>query len=206
MGERRKAPRRLRAERGVVLVIALVTSVALAGAALALVRASVTAASVGSNVHARRTAAFAASAAIERAVVDLVRDHRIVPRSNDPGHNYFASTQPGEDVRGVPRALQAIADYPGEAGILDVDAGYRVRYVIERSCALPGDATRENCSLSPPSVEAAQGAPPPGEPPRLPSYRVSMRVDGPAGGALHAQAILSEAHANPRVSFRILDE
>ncbi|HET7135375.1 MAG TPA: hypothetical protein VFJ25_05605, partial [Casimicrobiaceae bacterium] len=64
-----------RAQRGVVLVIALVTSIALAGAALALVRASSTTATVGGNVHARRAAALAASAAVERAVVDLLRDH-----------------------------------------------------------------------------------------------------------------------------------
>lgn len=193
-------------QRGVVLVIALLTSIALAGAALALVRASSTTATVGGNVHARRAAALAASAGVERAVVDLLRDHRIDPRVDDLAHNYFASRQPGDDARGVPRALQATSDYPAEAGTIDVDGGYRVRHVIERWCALPGDATRDNCVLSPPSVDATQGMPPPGEPPRVPSYRVSVRVDGPSGGALHAQAILSVSHANPRVSLRVLDE
>jgi hypothetical protein len=192
--------------RGVVLVVALVTSVALAVAALALVRAAATAASVGGNVPTRRPAAFAAFAALERSVVDLVLDHRIDPLADDLRRNYFASRQPGEDTRGVPRALQSSADYPAGAIVIDADFGYRVRYVIERACAAPGDATPENCALSPPSVEAAQGAPPPGEPPRVPSYRLSVRVDGPSGGALHAQAILSEARANPRVSIRVLDE
>ena len=201
-------PRRCawRAQRGVVLVIALVTSIALAGAALALVRASSTAAAVGGNVHARRAAALAASAAVERAVVDLLRDRRIDPRADDLAHNYFASRQTGDDARGVPRVLQSPTDYPVEAAVIDVDGGYRVRHVIERWCVLPGDATRDNCALSPPGVEAAQGIPTPGEPPRVPSYRVSVRVDGPSGGALHAQAILSESHANPRVSMRVLDE
>ena len=173
------------AQRGVVLVIALVTSVALAAAALALVRASTVAASVGSNVHARRQAALAASAAIERAVVDLLRDARIDPRADDPAHNYFATLQPGEDARGVRRV---------------------VRHVIERSCVAAGDAARETCALSPPSIEAAQGMPGSGEPPRQPSFRVSVRVDGPSGAALHAVALLSASHPNPRVSMRILDE
>lgn len=194
------------AQRGVVLVIALVTSVALAAAALALVRASTVAASVGSNVHARRQAALAASAAIERAVVDLLRDARIDPRADDLAHNYFATLQPGEDARGVPRALQSVADYPPDAGVIDVEGGYRVRHVIERSCVAAGDAARETCALSPPSIEAAQGMPGSGEPPRQPSFRVSVRVDGPSGAALHAVALLSASHPNPRVSMRILDE
>ena len=206
MDDRRASPCARRAQRGVVLVIALVTSIALAGAALALVRASSTASIVGGNVHARRAAALAASAAVERAVVDLLRDHRIDPRADDLAHNYFASRQPGDDARGVPRVLQSPADYPHEAGVIDGDGGYRVRHVIERWCISPGDATRDNCALSPPGVDAAQGTPPPGEPPRVPSYRVSVRVDGPSGGALHAQAILSESHSNPRLSMRILDE
>jgi hypothetical protein len=194
------------AQRGVVLIIALVTSIALAGAALALVRASSAAATVGGNVHARRAAALAASAAVERAVVDLLRDHRIDPRADDLPHNYFASRQSGENARGIPRVLQAIADYPAEAGVIDVDGGYRVRHVIERWCVLPGDATRDNCALSPPGIDAAEGMRPPGKPPRAPSYRLSVRVDGASGGALHAQAILSASHANPRVSLRVLDE
>ena len=195
-----------RAQRGVVLVIALVTSIALAGAALALVRASSTTATVGGNVHARRAAALAASAAVERAVVDLLRDHRIDPRGDDLAHNYLASRQAGDDARGVPRALQATSDYPAEAPTIDFDGGPRVRHVIERWCALPGEATRDNCALSPASIETTQGMPPPGEPPRVASYRVSVRVDGPSGGALYAQAILSASHANPRVSLRVLDE
>lgn len=188
-----------------MLIVALVTSLALACAAMALIRASSAALAAGGNVHARRQAALAAPAAIEHAVVALVRDRVIDPRNDDLAHNYYASRQAGDDSRGVPRALQSGRDYPESAPIIDV-AGYRVRHVIERLCLLAGDATSTNCALSPPSVDAARGSPPPGEPPREPSYRVSVRVDGPAAGVVYAQAILSPGHSNPRRSWRLLDE
>lgn len=192
--------------RGVVLLVALLTSLALASAAMALLRASSTVQSVGSAVHARRLAALAATAAVERAVVALLRDRLVDLRQDDIAHNYFASQRAGEDARGIPAMLQSIAAYPANAPIIEVGGGLRVRHVVERMCLAAGDAARENCTLSPPSLAAAQGAPPPGEPPRQPSYRVSTRVDGPAGGATFVQAILSPAHANPRLSWRIVDE
>jgi type IV pilus assembly protein PilX len=197
---------RLARMRGVVLLVALLTSLALASAAMALLRASATVQSVASAVHARRQATFAASAAVEQAIVVLFRDRLVDLRQDDVPRNYFASQQAAEDARGVPRALQSIAAYPADAPILEVPGGLHVRHVVERMCAAAGDAAPGNCTLSPPSLAAARGTPPPGEPPRQPSYRVSARVDGPAGSATFVQAILSPAHVNPRLSWRILDE
>ena len=195
-----------RRRRGVILLVAMVAVVALAFAGMALVRAVATSAAIGSNVNARQQAIFAASVALERDVVALFEGGGIDTTNDDPPHNYFASRQAGEDRRGVPAMLLSPADYPAGAGVADAGDGFTVRHVIERLCLLPGAASIENCTLSPPSVEAASGAPPAGEPVRQPAYRVTMRVEGPAGAATFVQAMLSAAHDNPRLTWQVLDE
>jgi Tfp pilus assembly protein PilX len=195
-----------RGERGVVLLVALVTSVALAYASMALLRAASTSSAVVHNLHGRQAAMLAASAAIETAVAAVFRDGLVDPTADNLAHGYYASQQADADARGVPPALQSIANYPADAAVIDVVNAYRVRHVVERLCLVAGEATSAHCTLSPPSVAAAQGVPPPGEPPRQPSYRISVRVDAPAGAATFVQAIVSPAHANPRLSWRVLEE
>jgi len=202
-----RRPRRVtRRSRGVILLVAVVAVVALAFAGMALVRAVATGVAIGDNVSARQQAMFAASAALEHDVVTLFEQPLIDTANDDPAHNYYASRLPGEDRRGVPSPLLSVAAYPVAASIIDAGDGFTVRHVIERLCLLPGDATPDNCTLSPPSVEAASGTPPAGEPPRRPAYRLTMRVDGPKGIATFVQAMLSAAHDNPRLSWRVLDE
>lgn len=196
----------MRAQRGLVLLVAVVASVALALVAVSVMRAVSTGVAVGGNIDARRQAAFAASAALEQDVAMLFESGLIDPENDDAAHNYFAARQPGEDERGVPVALQARANYPAGFGIVDAGDGYVARHVIERLCLLSGEASLANCTLSPPSVAAASGVAPPGEPPRLPAYRLTIRVDGPAASGTFVQAMLSAAHPNVRLSWRVLDE
>ena len=193
-------------QNGIVMLIAIVAVIALAFAGMALVRAVATSVAIGDNVNARRQATYAATAALEHDVVLLFEDGLADPSADDPPRNYFASRQPGEDRRGVPGMLLSAAAYPPEATIIDAGDGFTVRHVIERLCALPGAAIRENCTLSPPSAEAASGSPSAGEPPRLPAYRITMRVEGPAGAATYVQAMASATKPNPRLSWRVLDE
>jgi hypothetical protein len=40
----------------------------------------------------------------------------------------------------------------------------------------------------------------------MPYYRITVRVDGPAAAATFVQSIVSGMHANPRLSWRVLDE
>lgn len=192
--------------RGVILLVAMVAVVALAFAGMALVRAVATGVAVDGNVNARQGAIFAASAALEHDVVALFETGAIDTTRDDPAHNYFASQRTGEDRRGVPRMLVSTADYPADAGVIDAGDGFTARHVIERLCVLPGNATIDNCTLSPPSAAAASGAPAPGEPPREPAYRVTIRVDGPRGVATFVQAMLAGGRANPRLSWQVLDE
>ena len=193
------------AERGIMLLIAMVTAVALAFAGMSLVRAVATGVAIGGNVDARRQAMLAASAALEHDVAALFATG-IVTAGDDLPRNYFASRQAGEDARGVPSALQSIAGYPTALPVLDAGDGYAARHVIERLCVAPGEASVAVCTLSPPSIAAASGTPPPGDPPRRPYYRITVRIDGPAGAATFVQSIVSDTHANPRLSWRVLDE
>lgn len=196
-----------RAQRGVVLFVAMIAILALTLAALALDRAVATDATIAGNVDARTHATLLASDAIERSIAGLFETGAIADRlADDVPHNYFASRQAGEDARGVPRALQTIANYPTDAAIVDAGDRHHLRYVIERLCLRSGAAATDNCTLTPPSAAAARGTPPPGEPPRTPIYRVTVRVDGPAGTTAFLQAMLGESPTHHRLSWRALDE
>ena len=204
---RRQRPTSPRAQRGVVLFVAMMAIIALAMAGIALDRAVATDATISGNVDARTHATLLASDAIERAVAALFETGAIANRLNDDlQHSYFASKQPGEDGRSVPRALQVIANYPTDAAVIDAGDRHQLRYLIERLCLRPGAASADNCTLTPPSVAAARGIPGAGEPPRTPIYRVTVRVDGPAGTAAFVQVILGETATHRRLSWRALDE
>ena len=193
--------------RGAVLFVTMIATVAMAFAAMSLVRGSFIAMAVGGNLIARQNATPAAFAAIERDMAALYGSPAISDLdANDLAHNYFATRQAGEDGRGVPATLQRTAAYPAEAGLLEAAGALTIRHVIERLCVTPGPATVDNCTLSPPSVAAAQGSPDPSEPPRTPYYRVTVRVDGPGGVASFAQAMLGSQSAGHRLSWRVLDE
>jgi type IV pilus assembly protein PilX len=194
-------------ERGIVLFVALIATLGLTLGGIALVRAVATDVAIGGNIATRQQATLAASAAIEHAVAALFENGAVADATRDDlSNNYFAARQAGEDSRGVPRALQSLADYPAEAATIAIGNGFAARHLVERLCLVPGPATVENCTLAPPSVAAASGAPPVSEPPRTPCYRVTVRVDGPSGAATIVQAMLGEAAPHHRLSWRALDE
>jgi type IV pilus assembly protein PilX len=193
-------------EAGVVLVVALIAMVAMAFSGLALVRVVDTTAAIAGNMAFRHSAAEAPDAAIEEAVAALFEQRLIATTdADDRGHSYFASRGVGEDARGVPAALAQIANYPGEARILDAGGGNTVRYVIERMCVAPGPATRDNCTLIP-STDAplTVGGGNVVEPPRVPLFRQTVRVDGPAGTTLFVQAWLADVAGRRRLSWRAI--
>ena len=193
-------------EHGVVLLVAAVVTLALAAVGMGMLRAVTTGAAVGVNLASQQAATLAASVALERAAATLFEAGAVDSAADDVARNYFATRTGGDDARGVPRVLQSLADYPEAAQVIDTGNGYRVRHLIERSCIAPGTAAIATCTLSPPSVEAAFGTPPPGEPPRTPYYRVTIRVDGVTGATTFVQAMLCAANANPRCLWRVLDE
>lgn len=196
----------MKGQRGIILFAALIATVALAYGGVALLRTVMTSVAIGANVSARQQAILAAALAVEQDTAALSDTSVLADTTaDDPARNYFAARQSGEDSRGVPSALQTVADYPPGAGLIDAGEGFTVRHLIERLCLLPGAATASNCTLSPPSI-AASGTPSPTEPPRTPYYRVTVRVDGPRGAAAFIQAMLSEEPGHRRVSWRVLED
>lgn len=195
------------AQRGVVLFVALLAIIAMSLAGVAFVRAVANDVAIGGNIAMRQHAILAASIAIEHDVAALFDTGAIsATRSDDPAHNYFAARQAGEDRRGVPRPLQTIADHPANFPIIDAGGGITLRHMIERLCLLPGEATVDNCTLSPPSGGLSAGESVVPEPPRTPYYRLTVRADGPAGAAVFVQVMLSEEPTRNRISWRVLDE
>lgn len=200
-------PAAIRRQRGVILFVALIAMIVLAFGGVAMMRTIMTGVAIGANVAARQHAILAAAVAVEQDTAALFETGAIADvTSDDPVRNYFAARQSGEDARGVPGALQALADYPAGAGVIDAGDGFTARHLVERLCLLPGAATVANCALSPRSVAAASGAPSATEPPRTPYYRVTIRVDGPAGAATFVQAMLGEEPAHHRLSWRVIED
>ena len=136
-------------------------------------------------------------AAVETAIFDMFPPTATIPnlRNDDPNRNYYASLQAGEDAMGVPAALQPGGVYPGTFRQLTDSSGNRARYVIERMCTAARiglDANGIACEMIPPKQSLGQtsneqyGIPFP----RIPYYRLTIRVDGPNNSVTYSQAML----------------
>ncbi len=197
---------RARAERGVVLFIALLVMVALSLAGIALIRSADTATIVAGNLAFKQAAASAVDRSIEHAIDALfnpVADPTaskpaIVDKQSDSKpQNYFASVRlKGGKIPEIPDELQSSSAFAGAGlnkDLVPVDAaGNKSFYVIERMCANPGLAVGSNCNLSSAALGADagtqhyEGLTRPGDA----FYRVTVRVEGPRNTVAYAQAIL----------------
>jgi Tfp pilus assembly protein PilX len=194
------------AQQGVIVLVALVAILVMALSATALLRSVDTSVAVAGNLGFMQAAQSAADDAVERAVAALFEQRLVVdPSTDDPANGYFASRQPAENTRGVPAALQSLANYPGDAPVRDAGNGNTVRYVIERMCLAGGGATADHCLLAPTSEPPLAT---PGEtlvePPLVPVFRQSIRVDGPANATQFVQAWLADIPGRRRLAWRAL--
>ena len=190
------------------LIVALIVLAAMSLAATALIRAVDTTIAIAGNLGFRDAAIPAVDAAIETAWAALYERNLIADRDHDlPAQGYYASRQPGADVRGVPSALQQIDGSAEAAGVLDAGNGNTVRYMIERICLGPGPPAPARCALVRPYGAAAIViAEPDQAPPMVPVFRVTVRVDGPRNTVTHVQAMIRDGTPPQRMSWRILVE
>ena len=195
-------------ERGVVLVVALIAMAAMGLSGMALMRLVHATTTITGNMAFRHSAASAPDAAVEHADAALFEQRLIAdPASNDPARSYYASRAAGEDARGIPAALAETRRYPDGAPVLDAGNGHSVRYVIERLCLGAGSPTPDNCTLIPATdtpLTIADGAFV--EPPRLPVFRQTVRVDGPAEATLFVQTWLADIPGRRRLSWRVIGD
>jgi len=198
---------RRRNQRGVIVLIALVAMLALGYAGAALMRSVDATTAVTGNIGLSQGAVLATDAALEHAIAALF-ERSLVPdfTIDDEAQSYYASQQPQQDARGIPFPLQQLANYAVDARLIDAGDGNIVRYVIERMCTGAGPATRDRCFLAPAvdtPIPGSAGAP---EPAPVPLFRQTIRVDGPAGTIVFAQAWLADMPARRRLAWRALAE
>lgn len=195
-------------DRGIALVVALVVLAAMALAASALMRSVDTAHAIAGNLAFRDAGVAPVNAGVEHAWAALYENGSIADRdAAAPAAGYYASRLPGEDARGVPSLLNG--DDPDRASLpkIDVGEGYAVRYLIERLCVAEGPATPANCALVRSESSAAPASTDPAAPePMAPILRVSIRVDGPRGALVLAQALIRDSVPPRRVAWRVLTE
>lgn len=195
----------MRHGRGVALLLTLVATLILAAAAMALVRGAFATAKASGDLALRHRLEIASLAAVEAGLRVIGASAGLDLDTDAPASNYFASRQPGEDVRGIPATLQSRSVYPAVARVITA-GDLSIRYIVERLCTAPGAVTAARCTLPPPGAAANAGAPELDEPPRTPYYRVSVRVDAQAGATVFAQAMLAAGPAPRRLAWRIVTE
>ena len=181
-------------ERGLVLFVALIVMVVMSLAGLALIRSIDTTNLVIGNLAFRQSSILAANFAVEDAgtglfsSVDPAGTGQIPDLTQDwPQWNYFATYQKSDDPRGVPAQVQKASNFTLTRvlndGLVNGVAGTNntIRYVIERMCTATGPAAANTCDMMPP--KQAPGDTINDNPaiplPKIPFYRVTIRVDGP---------------------------
>lgn len=185
-------------QQGIVVFVALIAMVLLSLAAVGLMRSVHTSTMVVGNLAFRQAALALSTAAVEKAVHDMFPPTQTIAnlRNDDLPRNYYSVRQAGESPIGVPAVLQGnLAAYPGAFQKLSDNAGNTASYVVERMC-LPAanglDATPDVCEMIPPKQSTGTtGNINVGIPlPKLPFYRMTVRVDGPGNSVSFSQAML----------------
>jgi hypothetical protein len=183
--------------RGFALIVALIALAAMSAAAVMLVRAVDTATAVTASLVLRIAAIVATDAALEQAIAALADGGAIADRErDDPAQGYYATRQPGEDARAIPRPLQQSP--PSGAARITASDGTTLAYVIERLCLAPGPATEAHCALYRPR--------PPSTAPPSTIYRISVRADGAQQASVFVQASVRGTARPHRVSWRIASD
>lgn len=201
VGKLRRPLPGMRRQGGIVVFVALIAVVLMSLAAVGLMRSVHTNTLVVGNLAFRQAAQAMATAAVEKAVYDMFAPTRTISdpelKSNDLARNYYSTLQGGQDQYGVPTALQGnLSSYPATAQVItDSATGNTARYIVERMClpdAAGAVATMRYCEMIPPKqsnakeTELKKGIPLP----RIPYYRLTVRVDGPGNSVAFSQAML----------------
>ncbi|MFO1413289.1 MAG: hypothetical protein U1F10_05145 [Burkholderiales bacterium] len=186
------------AQSGLVMIVVLIALAIMALAGVALLRSIDAATAVTGNVAFSQASLLPANQAVEEAVAALFEKETISNVNADmAAENYFATRQDGDDARGIPAKLQSKSAAATLAKHLDGGNGNDIHYVIERLCAkgVPATPSRADlvqyCDMMPPkpagttTMETDKI-----ELPRVPLFRVTVRVDGPRNTVSFMQAML----------------
>ncbi|MEI6302678.1 MAG: hypothetical protein WCR74_14645 [Betaproteobacteria bacterium] len=192
-----------RAQRGVVLFIALIVLVAMSLAGIALVRGVDTANLIAGNLAFRQGATQAGDTGLETARSWILTQSAVATNleNNNASSGYYAAWATW-DFTG---ANTAVTDFDwgssnsGNYRSLATDAaGNTIKYVIHRMCDATGATTAVNCirTVSSGSADTSSkgaiqaGATPATDSPRV-FYRITAQIVGPRNTTSYVQSIMN---------------
>jgi len=185
-----------RRQSGIVLLIALIAVVILAIGTVALFRSSDAALFNAGNLAFKRDMTNRGELGIVAAKTALTSgalNSELVRQSDQAASGYYATMQ-STDKHGVPDNLVGLATAVLNTKINGGD-GITIYYMIDRLCTALGSTDPSNaCVVS--SIGSAKGGtvlPYRGQaqPPSVPVYRISVRVDGPRNSQTFLQTTVS---------------
>jgi type IV pilus assembly protein PilX len=197
----RAAHSRVRAQRGVTLIIAMVSLVILTIGAVALVRSSNVSSLMSGNFAFKRDITTQSERAVAAALTSLRTGSLSNPTTREAnvlGNNY-SGVQLSSNAHGIPNALTDESVYSSAgftAGdIVDSTSNLKIRYVIDRLCIAGTTAfdparcvvvsSKGDSSGGDPLLSKLTGGVP------VPVYRISVRVTGPRGAQTYTQATVA---------------
>jgi Tfp pilus assembly protein PilX len=199
--------RKSRAQRGVVLFVALIALVVIMLAAIALVRSVDTGNLIAGNVAFRRAATSSADAGVESAISwliakeqqdqakDAFSDADYVLNSTDAANGYYSynSNNPVDANYLNVTAATTWTDQASKSMGQDA-SGNTIRYIIQRMCKTPNQVLSEtDCLFSDASVDnnsKRNGIPQPQTGGSSVMYRVTARVTGPRNTVSYIQTFV----------------
>jgi type IV pilus assembly protein PilX len=184
-----RGPSRTGAQRGIVLIIALVVLVVMTVSGLLMFRSTSTGVEIAGNVGFKQNATSVADLGTE-AGFNWVYNQRTAPNvlnADVPAEAYFATWDDAFNP------MTYDWSNAKEASAND-GTGNRVRYVIHRLCAMPGPATEvtQKCVIPQSASGLGTGGGVEGGfvAPKSPYYRITARVDGVRGAVSYIQVIM----------------
>ncbi|KQY81667.1 MULTISPECIES: hypothetical protein [Roseateles] len=187
------------AQRGIVLVFALITLVILLIGAVAISRSISASQFITGNLGFKRDLAHQGERALQAAMA-AVRNGPLadVAARNDDlkSANYKATLLP-TNAQGIPKALLSDEEFSkvgsADRDIQIDDMSVKVRYVVDRLAAATGGCGPTHCAMANETVfgggssewinsqgnSGATKEPNPGAAPQQPVYRITVRVSGP---------------------------
>lgn len=178
-------------QQGAVLFVAMVVLVALAIAALALLRSVDVAGLLAGNLSFKRSSLNSADLGYQQAFLNF-NSLSAIGRNSDQKASCYSSTQKDVDaVHGVPLILGTTSSFDNEFPgclVTGVDTTETVRFYIDRLCTTTGAVQATTCG----SHNVQQNGMQTGTKPLTatgPLYRVTVRVDGPRNTTTYTQFI-----------------
>lgn len=189
----RSIPGAIRAQRGIVMWVALVVLIIMSIAGLAMLRQMGGGISIAGNLAFKETATSTADAGTEAARAWYIGQTTAVLQADAPAQGYYATWGATVDP------VQIFATLNSVPIALDAGVGNVSSYVIQRLCANLGavDVAGQTCSdVEDTSLQSHAGNT--GYNPQAPSsmqlrpyYRVTTRVAGPRNTVSYIQVILN---------------